>query len=57
MRTTWTIENKEKTTKDEEYAEITFKDYRGEWTIKLDNSDARYFLEDLDRKVNYAEKI
>jgi hypothetical protein len=36
MKTTWRIKNVKKTTKDEEFTEITFKDYRGEWTVKLD---------------------
>lgn len=50
MRTTWKIENIKKTTKDEEYTKITFKYYRGEWTVKLDSP--RHFVQDLDKFAN-----
>ena len=55
MRTTWKIRTVQKTHSDEEYHVITFKDYRGEHTIKIDN--ARQLLEDLDKQTNYKEKI
>jgi len=51
MKTTWKIRNVKKTTKDDEYTEIIFKDYRGEWTVKLDNS--RHLVQDLDKFANY----
>lgn len=51
MKTTWTIKTVRKTSNDEEYHTITFKDYRGEHTIKIDN--ARQLLEDLDKEANY----
>ena len=54
MKTTWTIKTVKKTAKDEEYHSITFKDYRGEHTIKLDNG--RQLVEDLDKEVNYTGK-
>lgn len=50
MKTTWKIKNIKKTTSDEEYTQVTFKDYRGEWTIKLDNP--RHFVQDLDKSAN-----
>jgi hypothetical protein len=50
MKTTWKIKNVKKTNSDDEYTEITFKDYRGEWTVKLDTP--RGFLEDLDKYAN-----
>lgn len=53
MKTKWDIERKEKTTKEDDYHEITFKDYRGEYTIKIDN--LRHFIEDCDRKANWQE--
>ena len=53
MKTTWNIDTVKKTTKDDEYHVIKFKDYRGEHTIKIDN--ARELIEDLDKKVNYKE--
>ena len=55
MKTTWSIKNIKKTTKDEEYTEITFKDYRGEWTVKLD--DPRHLVQDLDKFANYKEIV
>ena len=54
MKTTWDIKNIKKTTKDEEYTEITFRDYRGSWTIKID--EPRHLVEDLDKVANYKEK-
>lgn len=51
MITTWIIKTMKKTTTDEEYHSITFKDYRGEHTIKIEN--ARQLLEDLDKEANY----
>lgn len=51
MKTTWKIQTIKKTNTEEEYHKITFKDYRGEHTIKLDNG--RELLEDLDKAVNY----
>lgn len=53
MQTKWNIVRKKKTTKDDEYIEITFKDYRGEWTVKIDNP--RHLIEDLDKEVNCFE--
>ena len=55
MKTTWKIETVQKTNKDEEYTKITFKDYRGEYVVKLDVP--RHLLEDLDKKANYCEKL
>jgi len=55
MKTTWKIETKHKTKMDEEYHVITFKDYRGEHVIKIDN--ARHLIEDLDKHANYKERI
>ena len=55
MNTTWKIKNVKKTTNDDEYTVITFKDYRGEHIIKLDNP--RHFLEDLDKFANYTQKV
>ena len=51
MVTTWKIETKKKTKLDEEFHKITFTDYRGSYTIKIDN--ARQLLEDLDKETNY----
>ena len=53
MKTTWKIQTLKKTKTEEEYHIITFKDYRGEYTFKIDN--ARQLIEDLDKKVNYCE--
>lgn len=51
MKTTWTIDKVKKTTSEEDYVKITFKDYRGEYTVKLDNS--RQFIEELDKEANF----
>ena len=51
MKTTWNIKKVQKTTSEEDYVQINFKDYRGEWTVKLDNP--RHFLEELDKEANY----
>ena len=51
MKTTWKIRNVKKTTKDEEYTEITFKDYRGSYTVKIDHP--RHLTGDLDKVANY----
>ena len=53
MKTTWNIKTVKKHDKEEERHEITFNDYRGEHTVKIDN--ARQLLEDLDKAVNYCE--
>ena len=53
MKTTWTIKNVKKTKKDDEFTEIIFRDYRGEYTIKLDAP--RHLVEDLDKLANYKE--
>lgn len=53
MKTTWKIKTIKKNGGDDEYHTITFKDYRGEHTIKIDN--ARELIEDLDKQVNYCE--
>jgi len=50
MKTTWKINNIRKTTSEDELTKITFKDYRGEWTIKLDNP--RHLVQDLDKFAN-----
>jgi len=55
MKTTWKIENVKKSNNFEEYTQITFKDYRGEWTIKLD--EPRHLIEDLDKFANYKQKV
>ena len=55
MKTTWKIENIKKSNNFEEYTQVTFKDYRGEWTVKLD--EPRHLVEDLDKFANYKEKI
>jgi hypothetical protein len=52
MKTTWKIETIKKTTSEDEYTQITFKDYRGQHIIKLDNP--RHFIEDLDKFANYS---
>ena len=54
MKTTWDIKTKKKTNTDEETHEITFKDYRGEHTVKIENG--RQLVEDLDKAVNWTEK-
>jgi hypothetical protein len=51
MKTTWKIRNVKKTTKDEEYTELTLKDYRGTFVFKID--EPRYLTEDLDKVANY----
>ena len=50
MKTSWTIETVKKTKKDEEYTKITFKDYRGEYTVKIDMP--RHLIHDLDTFAN-----
>ncbi len=50
MKTTWKIKKVQKTNSDEDYTIVTFKDYRGEHTVKLDNP--RHFLQDLDKSTN-----
>jgi len=54
MKTTHKVETIKKTNKDDEYTKITFKDYRGEYVVKLDQP--RQLLEDLDKEVNYTQK-
>jgi len=54
MKTQWIIENIKKTTKEEEYTKITFKDYRGEHIVKIDNP--RHLIEDLDKAVNWQTR-
>ena len=34
-----------------------FKDYRGEYIIKLDESTARQFVSELDKTINFTEKV
>tara|TARA_R110000850_G_scaffold244858_1_gene369699 strand:+ start:310 stop:465 length:156 start_codon:yes stop_codon:yes gene_type:complete len=51
MKTTWKIDKVKKTTKEEDYVKIVFKDYRGEYTVKLDNP--RQLLEELDKEANF----
>lgn len=51
MKTSWVAKNVKKTTSEDEYTKITFKDYRGEWTVKIDN--IRHLVEDLDKLANY----
>ena len=53
MKTTHKVETIKKTNKDDEYTKITFKDYRGEYVVKLDQP--RQLLEDLDKEVNYTQ--
>ena len=41
MKTSWKLENHKKTTKDEELTHITFKDYRGEYTVRIPTQQVR----------------
>jgi hypothetical protein len=50
MKTTWKIENIKKTTSEDEYTRIEFKDYRGSHIVKLDNP--RHLVQDLDKFAN-----
>lgn len=50
IKTTWKIENKTKTNSEDEFTNVTFKDYRGEWTVKLENP--RHLVQDLDKFAN-----
>jgi len=36
---------------------ITFDDYRGKHTIKIDESTARLLTEKLDKAVNWTQKV
>jgi hypothetical protein len=53
MKTTWEIKTVQKVNKDEEYTVITFKDYRGSHTIKID--EPRHLVGDLDKAANYCQ--
>ena len=53
IKTTWKIQNIQKSNSEDEFTEITFKDYRGEWTIKLENP--RHLVQDLDKFANIKE--
>ena len=55
MKTSISIKTTKKTDIDEEIHHVTFKDYRGDYTIKIDNGTARQFIESLDTAVNYCE--
>ena len=55
MKTTWTTRNYKKTTQEVEMTEITFKDYRGEYKIKMPTQQVRHLIEDLDNVANYHE--
>ena len=57
MKTGWKLENHKKTTKDEEVLHITFKDYRGEYTVRIPTQQVRQLIEDLDKKANYHEVL
>lgn len=50
IETTWKIRNVQNTNSDAEFTEITFKDYRGEWTVKLESS--QHLVQDLDKFAN-----
>lgn len=51
IKTTWNIKNVRKSNSEDEYTEITFKDYRGTWTVKIENP--RHLVQDLDKFANY----
>ena len=36
---------------------ICFNDYRGEKTIKLDERTARLLVSELDKSINFTEKL
>lgn len=57
MKTTWTTRNYQKTTQEVEMTEITFKDYRGEYRIKMPTQQVRHLIEDLDKVANYHEVL
>ena len=50
IQTSWEIKNVKKSNSEDEFTEITFKDYRGEWTVKLENP--RHLVQDLDKFAN-----
>ena len=56
MKTTFKL-NKVEVNEDEENYHLTFKDYRGATTRKLDESTVRDFLTQLDKLVNPYEKV
>jgi len=55
MKTTPSVERRNKTNKEEEIIELTLKDYRGTFNFKMDISDARLLTTMLDDKVNWHE--
>jgi hypothetical protein len=57
MKTTWSIRNYKKTNKEDEMTEITFKDYRGEYKIKMPTQQIRHLIESLDDVANYHEVL
>lgn len=57
MKTKWHIRNYQKTTEEVEMTEITFKDYRGEYKIKMPTQQIRHLIEDLDKIANYNEAL
>lgn len=36
---------------------LSFDDYRGEKTIKLDERTARLLVSELDKQINFTQKI
>jgi hypothetical protein len=53
MKTTFKIRNYKKTNKEDEMTEITFKDYRGDYIIKMPTQQIRHLIEELDNFANY----
>jgi len=56
MKTSFKSHWKTKTTKEDGYLEIQFKDYRGEHIVKINEEDARLFVQDIDNTVNWQTK-
>jgi hypothetical protein len=57
MKTTYKVRNYKKTNKEDEMTEITFKDYRGEYVIKMPTQQVRHLIEVLDNVANYHEVL
>ena len=57
MKTDLTIKKVETKSKYYPMYHICFDDYRGEKTIKLDEETARLLVSELDKSINFTEKL
>jgi hypothetical protein len=57
MKTDVTVEKVETKSKYYPMYHLSFGDYRGETVIKLDERTARLLVTELDKEINFTQKI